>query len=341
MIAALDLGCTEFRSLRREQGRLVARRLPAVYTVLADTPAQRRALEQARVAWSLTEGSLVVIGDHALDVAELFARPLIPLFAQGQLPEQDPIARQVCAWMIDVLLPVAQGGLCCIANPSGTADEADRADRTSRFIAQLIGLRGYDIAFRHPATALALAELEETEYTGASLTLGAESVGFSLIHHSRTLVEAGFQRGVREVLDAFAHEHRSYLWDRAGNTYVDLPAIHRWLAQGELNLHSGGTDQQGWLARQMSEFLLTAWGGLQRHVSRCRHAVLNRPLPLVISGELTQIAGFTELVAESLRISRMPLIVSEVRTARFDPFAIARGLLIQGALRETAVARAA
>jgi hypothetical protein len=37
-------------------------------------------------------------------------------------------------------------------------------------------------------------------------------------------------------------------------------------------------------------------------------------------------------VAESLRLSGIPLQISEIRHATFDPYSVARGLLIQATL---------
>jgi hypothetical protein len=49
MIVSLDLGSSEFRSLRYEGNRLIARRIPAVYCVLDDSPGHREWLQAARL----------------------------------------------------------------------------------------------------------------------------------------------------------------------------------------------------------------------------------------------------------------------------------------------------
>lgn len=332
MTVALDLGCSEFRALRREASRLVAKRIPAMYTMLADTPQHRRALAQAGVASAEARGSLVVIGEHALDVATLLSRPLIPLFAAGQLPAEDPVGRQVCAWLIDLLIPRGSGQPCLLALPSGTAGVGEPADRTSRFITQLVRLRGYAPIAQHHATALALAELEDREFTGACLCVGAESLSLAITHLGTPVLEARFAKGTREVLEAYAQANQKFLWDSGGNRYLDLPGIQAWLEQGDISLQSRSSGERGWLANALEELLLSAWFNWKRKLERCRHPLLDQPLRLVISGGVTRIPGFVELAADALTLSQVRLKIDEVRAAQFDPYAVARGLLIQAEL---------
>ena len=126
MTAALDLGSSEFRSLRRDEHRLIAQRIPAVYTVVPDHSANRKVLDQSNVPYSTAVDALVVIGEEAIEVSTLLSRPLIPILPQGQLAENDPIARQVSAWLIEMLLPPASSNSasCAISLPRGAVSPA-------------------------------------------------------------------------------------------------------------------------------------------------------------------------------------------------------------------------
>jgi hypothetical protein len=334
MTAALDLGSSEFRSLRREGERLIARRLPAVYTMVDDQPATRRLLDQTRIGYSFTADSLVVIGDAAVEVSSLLSRPLIPLLHDGLLPEQDPIGRQVCAWLIELLLPMAarEGSKCYMTLPRGETATQGSPHSSAQYLEHIVQLRGYQTTVQNPAAALAVAELEDQEFTGACLTVGAESVTFAVTHLSQPILQARCQKGAREVLERYGHFRKKYIWDQSGNTYLDQAGIHAWLSHPDLSLAAPRSDDETWLAEAFAELLLSAWFSIKRKFLGTDDRLLQNRLPLVISGGPTRLSGFVELVIESLKLSGLPLHVSDVRTATFDPYSVARGLLIQATL---------
>ncbi|WP_437205199.1 hypothetical protein [Planctomicrobium sp. SH664] len=334
MTAGLDLGSSEFRSLRRQDHRLIARRIPAVYTIVDDNPAQRRLLEQSHINYSVTNGSLVVMGEAAHEISRLLSRPIIPVLPNGELPTQDPVTRQVCAWMIDSLLPSTSsaGAPCCLVLPKGETPKSGSLSATGRFLQHIVELRGYQTEIQHPATALTLAELEEQEFTGIGLTIGAESVTLAVAHLSQPILECRNVRGSHDVLERFAHIRRKYLWDQTGNAYVDFAGLQSWLRSGEISLSSPTQPDEVWLANSYEEMLLAAFTSMKRKIAGCSHPICREPLPMVISGGACRLTGFLELVAEAIRLIGLPLQIHDLRTATFDPYSVARGLLIKATL---------
>ncbi|WP_437228556.1 hypothetical protein SH661x_000966 [Planctomicrobium sp. SH661] len=334
MTAALDLGSSEFRSLRREEQRLIARRLPAVYTVVDDEPAHRKALEQSHIPYSAVSGSLVIIGDAAIEVSSLFSRPLVPLLHGGRLADQDPIGRQVCAWLIDLLLPAAPTpeSQCLITLPRGEVEPQGADGWTGKFLEHVVQLQGYQTSTMSPISSLALAELEDCEFTGACLSVGAESVHFGIVRQSQPLIESRFLKGSRDIVERFAHARKKYLWDHQGNSYIDLPLIQNWLTQGDISFFSPQSDDEEWLNDAYAELLLSAMFSIKRKLLSCADPILKQPLPLVLSGGPVRLPGFAQLVEEAISLTNLPLQIETVRAATFEPYSIARGLLIQATL---------
>jgi len=334
MIAALDLGCSEFRSLRREDQRLVARRIPAVYTVVDDLPTNRKALEQSHIPYSTASDALIVIGEAAIEVSTLLSRPLVPLLLEGRLADQDPIGRQVCAWLIELLLPAMPGenNQCLMTLPRGEISAQGANGWTAEFLQHVVQLQGYQTITVSPTEALALAELGENEFSGICMCIGAESVHFAVMHQSHPLVESRLLKGSREIVDDFAHARRKYLWDHEGNSFINLPAIHQWLAQGDLCLVAHQSADDEWLGEAYAELLLSSMFSVKRKLQSCPDPLLKQPLPLVLSGGPVRLPGFTQLVEEALKMSGLPVQIDGIRVASFDPYSIARGLLIQATL---------
>jgi Actin-like ATPase involved in cell division len=334
MSAALDLGSSEFRSLRRVDDRLIARRLPAVYTMVDDTPANRKVLEQSRYTYSATEGALVVIGDAAPEVSSLLSRPLIPLLPGGRLDDQDPIGRQVCVWLIELLLPQAthHNQQCLISLPRGEMEAEGASGWTSKFLEHVVQLQGYQTEIISPVSALALGELEDSEFTGICMDIGAEAINFGVIRQSQPLLTSRFLKGSRDIIDRFAHARRKYFWDHSGHAYIDFPSIQNWLAQGDISLISPGTQDEEWLADAYSELLLSALFSVKRKLRDLLDVDLKKPLPVVLSGGPVRLAGFSQLVQEAIELSHLPIHIAGIRNATFEPYSVARGLLIQATL---------
>lgn len=333
MSVALDFGSSEFRSLHRHDNRLVARRLPAVYTVVEDQPAHRRLLEQLRVPFSESDDALILVGAPAQEVAALLSRPLIPVLPGGLLPKEDHLARQICAWMVDSLVaPATPIGTPCVATAGTIGRHEPGGLETTEFLAHLVRLRGYGIELLPQAGALCLSELEDHGYTGLALCVGAETVSVNLSYHGATVFQGTLGKGIRPLISKLAQRRQQFVWDQLGNAYADTHRVEQWLAKSDIQLNSPTGDDESWFAGAVGELLLSAWITFKRKVRWVDHPVFRHPLPVVTSGGISLCHGFAEVVRESLALSEFPVTVAEVRQATFDPYSVARGLLIHGAV---------
>jgi|GEM_PF-322943 len=104
MNIALDVGTHEFRSLRIANGKLIARRCRAAYAVVDDTVNHRTMLKQASVSYAVGEEQLLIYGDDAERVSQLFRIPCLELLPGGDVPADDPPARQMIAALIESLI---------------------------------------------------------------------------------------------------------------------------------------------------------------------------------------------------------------------------------------------
>ena len=193
MSIVLDVGTLHLRSLRREGGRLVGRKNHAVYLSLSDKPAQRRILDKASIRYATCAGSLLVIGQSAIDAADMLEEPSIPLMLDSRLPDDDPIARQVLTSLIDCLLPPAQHAEeTCWINVPGTIDERSAE---LRFFSQLIRLKGYVPRPVQPGLAVILAELGHNGFCGIGCDFGHGGTRATFAYHANERFSIGLKKG--------------------------------------------------------------------------------------------------------------------------------------------------
>ena len=336
MSIVLDVGTRHLRSLRCEGGRLVGRKNHAVYVALPDQPNQIRMLEKASIRYATCAGGVLVIGQAALETADLLQVPCIPLLADSRLPQADPVARQVLTTLVDCLLPPAleEGDLCWTVIPGAIHDD-DSAER--RFFTQLIRLRGYQPRFFSPGLAVALAELEASGFNGVVCDFGAGVTRTTFADHGRELISTCLPKGSNWIDERVAESEECILWDSDGHRYLNSVAVTRWKQANIVSVLKPVTEREQRLTLVCEELIAETLQTFNRKLAEHGvHSSIRRPLPLVCSGGLSRLSGFPELVHEMTRKANLPIEISEVRRCSDADYTVCRGGLILDELERMA-----
>ncbi len=313
MSVGLDLGTTEFRSIRDSGDDLVARRCRTSYLVVKDTPGHRRLLEHAQARHGTCGDDLVVLGDDAIECGQMLDLPVIPLLRGGRLPTADPVARQILALMVEAVLPPAvhPGALCCVTVPGGYGLEGDTQSLDVRYLKQLAALRGYTPQLLSSGQAVVLAELSNASFSGLGISLGAVNCEVAVIHCGRELARSTVAGRLGELFEEFAADSEtatSKITEESGEPR------HDW------NRNS---------LRVLTNILTEAREAL---VSEGSIRLIQQPTSVACTGGITQAEGFANLFQQAWNQSGWPLRVAQFRLATNPRFAIARGGLIKAIL---------
>ena len=331
MSCALDIQARQFCSLRRDAQRLVGRSCPALYIAVPPADAERRLLERARIPYALCDGSAVIIGRPADELAPLLHVPRLPMVPDGQLPEEDPLSRQLAATLVDALLPATSvaGEVCCLTLPRAAGDARRHQTKEWQFFSRLVRLRGYEPLLVERSQALVVAELGQRGFTGLCLLLDGSTAELVLAHRGTVLVQAAVPRGGDWIDEQLARKTERIVWDMEGNAYVDVDAVARWKAQSAPSLVFPQNDEAHLLAylyQQLLQELVTAFAA---RCGDCREiATLSGPLPLVCWGGPALADGFLPVLSERLERGCLPVAVGDMRVVADSTYTIARGCLI-------------
>lgn len=311
MSVGLDLGTTEFRSIRDSGGDLVARRCRAYYLVVKDTPGHRRLLEHTQAQYGTCGDDLLVFGDDALECAAMLDVPAVPLLRDGRIPSADPVARQILALMVEAVLPTAQPGdsVCCLALPGGYGLDGDTQSLDVRFLQQLVSLRGYKPQLISSGLAMVLAELSSASFSGFGISLGMTNCEIGLVHCGRELARCTIPSPFGELANGGAGELKSGLT----MTTVD-------------------TTQPGWernCLRMLTSIFSEAREAL---IAEGSIRLMPQPTGIACSGWIASTEGFTDLFQTAWSQAGWPLKTSPVRIPRNPRFAVAYGALIKAIL---------
>ena len=331
MNVALDLGSNWFRSLRVDGSRLISRRSRAVFATLPDSAAQRGLLERAGVSYAVGDDYLALIGQAADEFSPAFQSKCRELLPFGDLPADDPVARQVIALLVEALLPKASsaGELCCLIRCGGESDPG-RLSRRTEFFSRLIRLQGYQPVKLSAGMSVVYAGLADQGFTGIGLDLGASGCDMAVAHRGVPVASCWVPRGGRWIDEQLARRQQWIARDSHGRSKPDVlrAATNKLVCHGTL-LNPAG-DGEKILAKLYRELLIPAMQKLTRTLTICGEATLPHPQPLTIvcTGGVTQVPGFVEFLHQFLREMPLPVPVGSVRLAEDADYALLRGGLI-------------
>ncbi len=314
MSVGLDLGTTEFRSIRDSGGDLVARRCRTSYLVLKDTPGHRRLVEHAQARHGTCGDDLVVFGDDAIDCGAMLDLPVIPLLREGRLPTADPVARQILSLMVESILPAAneRGTPCCMTVPGGYGLVGDTESLDVRFLQQLVALRGYTPRLISSGQAVVLAELACASFSGFGISLGATCCEVGVIHCGRELARCTIPGRLGELVEAFQEEAAESSAKPGGE--------------------AGESQRAAWernFLRVLTAILTEARESL---MSEGSIRLMQQPTSVACTGGITMSDRFQSLFQYAWNEAGWPVRVAQTRLSANPRFAIARGCLIKAIL---------
>jgi hypothetical protein len=302
----LDLGSTQFRSLRRQSDRLVGRMCRPVYALIPDGSGQRRLLDRDQVAYAECDGSLVLLGDAAEEWSQLLQLPLQPLLPDGQLPAHDPLARQILSLIIDAVLPTAAfpQERCCLTIPGELLPLETGPERG--FFTRLVALRGYQPLVIGPGLAIVLSELTNAAFSGIGISLGATQCEFALVRSGIEHARCAIPWGTAEIVEELQRAESSLPTLRTTSTAADR-ILSDFLVELLLEAGSRIGQQDGF-------------------------RVLTQPVSIACAGGLTSRAGFEHLLEQAWLRASWPIAVQRLRVAGESAYTVARGCLIRAKL---------
>ncbi|MDB5386708.1 MAG: hypothetical protein JWM11_2354 [Planctomycetaceae bacterium] len=335
MNVGFDPGSHEMRVLFRRGQQLIARHCRSAYALLPDEPEHRQILVQSRLPFGTCDGHLVLLGDTVSALGMGLRLPTWPLFPVGPVEQETSLAREILVAELETLLPPApfSESLCGFSFPVESMRLPHDPDSTTdSFLAQWIRLRGYTPLEITPARALILAELSHTGFTGLAVTFGAAYCSYSLCYRGEELVSGHCKRGGQWIDEQLAEQLQRYFVDSQGRSWLDTAGISAWKSHAAPSLLKPRNSEESLLRDLYRQLLQEVY---QRVFDGLFEARLPRPFPsttLVISGGVSRIIGFRELIQEIWLRPGLPLEIHDVTLTEDSAFTIARGCLIHACL---------
>jgi len=336
MSVALDLGTRQLRSLRCDGNRLLARHCRAAYLVLDDLPLSRKMLERADIAYASGDGSLILMGDAAIEFSPVFGVPCLPIFPNGRIPRDDPPARQALAALVDTLLPEPgePDETCCVTIPGHSASIDDKPGKSKgrEFVSQLVALRGYRPVVANPSLSLILATLAADSFTGIGFDFGAGRCCASLAHRGVELAHVSISAAGDWIDMELARRDGEFCWDRAGSRFCNTQPATRFKESRTTSVVTPSNERETFLAelvRELVTYVIRQAADAFAATAEASGAGSLGKIPVVIGGGTAKLPGFQTLFEQVWAECPSPLAAKEFRLATDSPDTVARGCLIR------------
>lgn len=281
----------------------------------------RKMLQNLKHAYIETEDKLYLVGDPAIDLANIFSEEVKRPMHKGVLSPSEKDAIQVMRLLIKEVLKDIVGPDTVVAY-SSPADPVDGSFNTiyHRDLMQSILKNDLGVAKAIPmneAHALGYAELSDDMYTGLCFSFGAGMVNAVLSYAGMDTLNFSISKG-GDWIDKNAALSR-------GLTASQMQAKKE---EGVNILAPKTPDEQAISIyyRALITEAITSFN--ERFATATDRPQLNKPIPVVIAGGTTLASGFEELFKQVVSENPLPFTVKEIRAADDRLRAVAQGLLL-------------
>lgn len=320
--AGLDIGTMNIVSARRgEDGQVRTKLIRDAFLDLEHEA--KRSLKMSNVDYVEKDGALIVIGDSALTMANLFKREARRPLSRGVISAGEIDAQEILSLLTHHVLedPVEPGEHCFFSVPAVPLDdpEQDIVYHTEIF-KKIVTEHGYEAHSINEAMAIIYSQCAKETFSGLAMSFGAGMCNVALAYRAAKGLEFSLARG-GDWVDTQSGR-------AVGRTGAQMCAIK----ERGVNLAKPKGLEQEALVVYVQALIDYCLLNIAAQFNKVRSEVeLLEPIPFIISGGTSKIEGFMEVFKQqfaAIKAKGFPIEASDIRLASNPLTAVAEGLLV-------------
>lgn len=267
-----------------------------------------------------TEDEVLILGDHALEMANMFGKEVRRPLSKGLVSPKEINAMDVLGYMIKSLLgPAAQDEVCYFSIPSQPIDNPTKDTiYHKRLFQRIISDLGYRAVASNEAMAIIFSDCAKEQFSGLALSFGSGMTNVALANLSIECLSFSVERGGDWI------DHGASM--ATGETQASV-CITKENGIDLLNPKNRVEEAISFYYKELIEYAIHAL--VQEVKRRSLQMVISKPIPIVVSGGTSKAGNFLSFFKQVVGTKNLPFEISEIRQAE-DPYnAVAIGLLIQ------------
>lgn len=315
----VDCGTMNFVAARKS-GKAVG--IKRIRDAFLDLPLEhKRMLKLSDTSYVEIGDKLLVIGDEALETANLFNREARRPLSQGMIAPGEIDAQQVIALMLKQVLGKGKSGeRCCFSVPAPALDiPGSNTTYHAAILQKIFEELGYDAQPHNEGQAVIFAECAKENFSGIGISYGSGMTNVCLSYNAMSALEFSLGRGGDWIDEGAA---------KAINTTAGKICS---IKESGVDISSPKTRETEAIALFIQTLIDYSIENIIKHFHKISNEVqIPKPIPIVVSGGTSLAGGFLDKFRERLEKfkSKFPIEISDIRSAKDPMTAVATGLLL-------------
>lgn len=317
----LDIGTMNIVSARRLKEKTVTKRIRDAFLDLPKD--SKKMLRLSEVPFFVRGEELLVLGDEALDIANMFGKEARRPLSGGLISTSEIDAHDVLRLLIENVLgePSVPGEHCYFSVPAAPVDEDRDVIYHEGVFTQIVSSLGYTPHASNEAMAIIFSDCAKEAFSGLAFSFGAGMTNVALAMNTIEGLSFSVARGGDWIDTRSAKSTDS--------TAAKMTAVKE---KGVDLIHPSGRDQEAisFYYKNLIEYALKQVAEKFKEIDG--KFLINRPIPIVVSGGTSRAGGFLDLFKQVFDgFDSFPFEISEIRAASDPMNAVALGMMIQAA----------
>lgn len=315
-----DCGTMNFVSARKINNKVQTTR---VRNAFIELPAEhKRMLKLSKTSYVELDNKLLVIGDEAIDTANLFNREARRPMSAGMVSAGELDAQQIMAIMMKRILgePKQPNEKCCYSVPAPSVDvSGSDTIYHSRIIGKIIQELGYKPEPVNEALAIIFSECSSNDFSGIAISFGSGMTNICMAYNAMSALEFSFGRG-GDWIDQNAAK-------AVGSTSSKVCS----LKESNIDISKPKNREEEAISVYIQALIDYSIENIIKHFSKIKSEItIPKPIPIIVSGGTSKAGGFLEKFKERFDFlkSKFPVQISEIKPAHDPLTAVATGLLL-------------
>lgn len=320
----LDVGTNMIvaATMDKEGKQLVRMQRDAFYRITPKSNVNRNgirmSLEKRGANFIVDGGDFVIVGEDALEMAiernDVAQRPL----KRGIISPKEKDSLPMLKLIIENLIGKGEGGNLVYSVPARPIDSDFDIVYHKEMLEYYIGQMGYRAMALNEAYAIGLSELLDDGVTGVCISYGAGMTNIAVIHEGDNLVEFSVTRA------------GDFIDESVGRALDISPSLVQLEKEAGVDLLEPKEKIMEAVAVYYSSVINYTLQNIAYELNKRKKELpmFKNPVPIVVSGGLTQAKGFEQKVDETVKSINFPLKVGKVVRAKEPMKAVAQGCFL-------------
>ncbi len=323
----IDIGTTFIKCAYKEGDKTAFKSQRNAFFEIEHTDFTKNILNKSEVKYVVKDGKLYVVGDEALQFANMFNRETRRPLSRGVISSTEKEALSMIELLIKSVIgrPDYEGEIAYFSIPGEPIDADFNVIYHENVLYGFLKTLGYTPKSINEAHAVVLGELSKEDFTGIGLSFGGGMVNACLSFMSVPV----FKFSVAKSGD-WIDQQVALAINETASRVVSFKE-----SSFDLNRQEGASKIESALSIYYNHLIEYVIENIKQEISRQKRLPqIDKPIPIILSGGTSLPRGFAERFKKLLLKSKFPLEVGEVKMALQPLRSVAKGALVAASADE-------